>query len=130
MPILVPSGNAAMAAHNYEEALSLYSRAIALCGGTNAIYYANRAAAQHQLGNYMEAAADSRRAVAVDPRYSKAYSRLGHACMALGRHHEAIEEGFKKALELDPSNAAHKENLKAAKRKLDEQRRGACCSHH
>ncbi|CAI5956577.1 unnamed protein product [Closterium sp. NIES-64] len=105
-------GNAAMAAHNYEEALSLYSKAIALCGGTNAIYYANRAAAQHQLGNYMEAAADSRRAVAVDPRYSKAYSRLGHACMALGRHHEAIEEGFKKALELDPSNAAHKENLK------------------
>ncbi|CAI7761753.1 unnamed protein product [Closterium sp. NIES-53] len=64
------------------------------------------------MGNYMEAAADSRRAVAVDPRYSKAYSRLGHAFMALGRHHEAIEEGFKKALELDPSNAAHKENLK------------------
>ncbi|CAI5525075.1 unnamed protein product [Closterium sp. Naga37s-1] len=111
-------GNAAMAAHNYEEALSLYSKAIALCGGTNAIYYANRAAAQHQLGNYMEAAADSRRAVAVDPRYSKAYSRLGHACMALGRHHEAIEEGFKKALELDPSNAAHKENLKAKIRPL------------
>ncbi|CAI5532293.1 unnamed protein product [Closterium sp. Naga37s-1] len=107
-----PAGNAAMAAHEYEEALSLYSKAIALCGGTNAIYYANRAAAQHQLGNYMEAAADSRRAVAVDPRYSKAYSRLGHAFMALGRHHEAIEEGFKKALELDPSNAAHKENLK------------------
>ncbi|GJP37307.1 hypothetical protein CLOM_g21733 [Closterium sp. NIES-68] len=127
---LKAQGNAAMSAKQYEEALTLYSKAISLCGGTNAIYYANRAAAQHQLGNYMAAAEDSKRAIAVDPSYSKAYSRLGHAYKALGRHHEAIEEGFKKALQLDPSNATHKENLKAAKRRLDEQRRSSCCSHH
>ncbi|CAI5998470.1 unnamed protein product, partial [Closterium sp. NIES-64] len=160
-PILIhsPAGNAAMAAHNYDEALSLYSKAIALCvlslyskaiplcvGTTNAIYYANRgcfkdfsfavllfadcrAAAQHQLGNYMEAAADSRRAVAVDPRYSKAYSGWGMRAWrwvgttrrlkrALRKVRVLVGVGIagvglqERSLELDPSNAAHKENLK------------------
>ena len=60
------------------------------------LFLSPRAAAHHQLGNFMAAVSDSERAAALDCRYGKAYSRLGHALLALGRAQEAIERGFKK----------------------------------
>ena len=60
------------------------------------LFLSPRAAAHHQLGNFMAAVSDSERAAALDRRYGKAYSRLGHALLALGRAQEAIERGFKK----------------------------------
>ncbi|CAK9273119.1 unnamed protein product [Sphagnum jensenii] len=116
-------GNASMKEQRFMEAIQFYTLAISLCGN-NAIFYANRAAAHSEVNKFAEAIADCENAIRIDPKYSKAYSRLGWVYHAQGRFQEAIEKGFQKALDLDPNNATAKENLMAAQQKLAEQRRG------
>lgn len=118
---LKAQGNSSMTGRRYTEAIDLYTMAISFCED-NAVYYSNRAAAHTQLGQYEEAMADCKKAIQLDPTYSKAYSRLGLAYYAQGKYHEAIENGFKKALTLDPSSTSIQENLKAAQQKLNEER--------
>ncbi|CAM6097578.1 unnamed protein product [Calypogeia fissa] len=115
-------GNVTMNSQRYQDAIQLYTLAISLCSN-NAIFYSNRAAALTQVGKYAEAIADCEVAIKLDPQYSKAYSRLGLVYFAQGRLQEAIEKGFQKALELDPSSASVQENLRAAQLKLEEQQR-------
>ncbi|XP_021896438.1 small glutamine-rich tetratricopeptide repeat-containing protein beta [Carica papaya] len=114
-------GNRAMQSKLYSDAIELYSFAIALCE-QNAVYYCNRAAAYTQVHKYIEAISDSRKSIEIDPSYSKAYSRLGLAYYAQGNYADAIEKGFKKALQLDPNNEAVKENIRVAEQKLKEER--------
>jgi small glutamine-rich tetratricopeptide repeat-containing protein alpha len=83
-----------------------------------------RAAAHSEVNKFAEAIADCENAIRIDPKYGKAYSRLGWVYHAQGRFQEAIEKGFQKALDLDPNNTTAKENLMAAQQKLAEQRRG------
>ncbi|CAK9876130.1 unnamed protein product [Sphagnum jensenii] len=116
-------GNASMKEQRFMEAIQFYTLAISLCGN-NAIFYANRAAAHSEVNKFVEAIADCENAIRIDPKYSKAYSRLGWVYHAQGRFQEAIEKGFQKALDLDPNNATAKENLMAAQQKLAEQQRG------
>jgi small glutamine-rich tetratricopeptide repeat-containing protein alpha len=59
---------------------------------TVAIFYANRAAVYTKMQgaeNFELAAADCQEAIALDPGYAKAYSRLGLALYHLGRYEEA-----------------------------------------
>lgn len=113
-------GNKAMQSNLYSDAVERYRCAIALC--ENAVYYCNRAAAYTQMHKYNEAIEDCFKSIAIDPCYSKAYSRLGLAYYAQGNYSDAINKGFKKALELDPNNDAVKENIRVAEQKLrDEQ---------
>ncbi|KAL8138315.1 hypothetical protein V2J09_004316 [Rumex salicifolius] len=123
-------GNKVMQSNAYVEAIERYTCAIALCEN-NAVYYCNRAAAYTQVGKYDDAIRDSLSAINIDPTYSKAYSRLGFAYYLQGNYGDAINEGYKKALDLDPNNNAVKENLKAAEHKLREQqeRRGRNQGH-
>ncbi|XAR62798.1 hypothetical protein NMG60_11017678 [Bertholletia excelsa] len=115
-------GNKAMQSKLYSDAIELYTLAIALCED-NAVYYCNRAAAYTQIYQYAEAIRDCDKAIEINPNYSKAYSRLGFAYYAQGNYRDAIEKGFKKALQLDPNNDSVKENIRVAEQKLkDEQR--------
>ncbi|PKU36534.1 small glutamine-rich tetratricopeptide repeat-containing protein beta [Limosa lapponica baueri] len=70
------NGNNHMEEENYGAAVDCYTRAIEL-DPNNAVYYCNRAAAQSKLDNYSEAIKDCERAIAIDPKYSKAYGRMG-----------------------------------------------------
>ncbi|KAF3767040.1 TPR-like protein, partial [Cryphonectria parasitica EP155] len=80
---LKSKGNAAMAQKDYKKAIDLYSQALALNPG-NAIYLSNRAAAYSADKDHESARADAEAAVAVEPTYTKAWSRLGLARFALG----------------------------------------------
>ncbi|KAL3679595.1 hypothetical protein R1sor_022551 [Riccia sorocarpa] len=115
-------GNRSMSVNEYHTAIQLYTLALSLCS-TNAIFHSNRAAALTAIGKYDEAIADCHAAMKLDPLYSKAYSRLGLVYYAQGKLEDAIEKGFKKALELDPSSTSVQENLRAAQQKLEDQQR-------
>ncbi|KAI4337813.1 hypothetical protein L6164_016185 [Bauhinia variegata] len=117
-------GNKAMQAKKYTDAIELYDCAIALCDN-NAVYHCNRAAAYTQIHKYNEAIQDCLRSIEIDQNYSKAYSRLGLAYYAQGNYRDAIDQGFKKALQLDPNNESVKENIRVAEQKLSEQQQRA-----
>lgn len=117
---LKSKGNRAMQSKLYSDAIDLYTCAIGLCEN-NAVYYSNRAAAFTQLHYYTEAVRDCLKSIEIDPNYSKAYSRLGIAYYAQGNYSDAINKGFKKALQLDPNNEHVKENIRVAEQKLREE---------
>ncbi|KAJ3031258.1 UNVERIFIED_CONTAM: hypothetical protein HDU68_005597 [Siphonaria sp. JEL0065] len=111
-------GNKLMAEKKYKAAIAKYTEAIEL-DASNAVYYANRAAAYSQDGDHANAVEDSKLAIEVDPDYSKAYSRMGHAYFCLGNYTEAIE-AYEMGLKLDPTNASMKQSLASAKGKIGE----------
>ncbi|KAM3306152.1 small glutamine-rich tetratricopeptide repeat-containing protein 2 isoform X3 [Capsicum chacoense] len=118
--ILKSQGNKAMQSKLYPDAIELYSFATALCED-NAVYYCNRAAALTQIHHYEAAVQDCLKSIAVNPNYSKAYSRLGFAYYAQGKYRDAIDKGFTKALLLDPNSDSVKENIRVAEQKLKEE---------
>jgi small glutamine-rich tetratricopeptide repeat-containing protein alpha len=94
---LKSQGNSAMALKDYPKAISLYSKALAIIPG-NPIFLSNRAAAYSASKDHESARADAEAAVAADPTYTKAWSRLGLAKFALGDAQgsmEAYEQGIK-----------------------------------
>lgn len=121
---LKSQGNRAMQLKLYLDAIKLYNCAVALCEN-NAVYYCNRAAAYTQAHKYTEAVRDCLKSIEIDPNYSKAYSRLGTAYFAQGNYADAINKGFKKALQLDPSNEVVKENIQMAEQKMKEDQQRA-----
>ncbi|KAJ3081928.1 hypothetical protein HK102_002029 [Quaeritorhiza haematococci] len=112
------AGNKKMAEKKYVEAIDLYTQAIAV-DGSNAVYYANRAAAYSQNNEHERAVEDSKKAIEVDPDYSKAYSRMGHAYFCMGKFEEAVD-AYEQGLSLDPGNATMRQSLAAANNKLAE----------
>lgn len=71
------AGNAAISAKQFDKATEAYTKALALqpsCGFA-AVIHSNRAAALQQQQRLIEALADCSRAVALDPKYAKAYLR-------------------------------------------------------
>ncbi|XP_022638023.1 small glutamine-rich tetratricopeptide repeat-containing protein alpha isoform X3 [Vigna radiata var. radiata] len=119
-------GNKAMQSKKYNDAIELYNCAVAL-NEKNAVYFCNRAAAYTQINKYSEAIQDCLRSIKIDPNYSKAYSRLGLVYYAQGNYRDAIDKGFRKALQLDPNNGSVKENIRVAEQKLFEEQNRA---HH
>jgi tetratricopeptide (TPR) repeat protein len=79
------SGNAKMTGKDYPAAIAEYTHAIAL-DSTNPVYYSNRAAAYSSANNHDMAVADAQRAIEVDPKFVKAYHRLGYVNMMVSRH--------------------------------------------
>lgn len=73
---LKQSGNAQMSSKQYDAAIESYTQAIAF-DSTNPIYYSNRAAAHSSKGDHLSAVGDAEQAIAVDPKFVKAYHRLG-----------------------------------------------------
>lgn len=110
--------NMAMGDGRYAEALCLYTRAIEF-DSRNPVYYCNRAAAKSRMNDHYAAVRDCNVAIELDPKYSKAYGRLGLAYCGLERYVHAVE-CYKKAHELEPDNEGFKGNLELAREKVKE----------
>jgi len=117
---LKSKGNAAMAQKDYPTAIDFYTQALALNPG-NAVFLSNRAAAHSAARDHESAKADAEAAVAVDPQYTKAWSRLGLAKFALGDAKGSME-AYKKGIEYEGNGGseAMKKGFETAKRRVDE----------
>lgn len=109
-------GNEFMKSERHREALEKYTRAIEL-DPTNPVYFCNRAAAHFKLGENESAVADCTAALALQPDYGKAHSRLGLALTALERHREA-RQAYARAAQLEPENESYRQNLRLADEQL------------
>ncbi|KAL4893877.1 hypothetical protein BDV59DRAFT_176368 [Aspergillus ambiguus] len=122
---LKSEGNAAMARKEYSSAIDLYTQALAIAPA-NPIYLSNRAAAYSASGQHEKAAEDAELATAVDPKYSKAWSRLGLARFDMADYHGA-KEAYEKGIEAEGNGGsdAMKRGLETTKKKITEATRGA-----
>lgn len=114
-------GNAAMQRKDYPKAIDLYTKAIDL-SPTNPIYLSNRAAAYSAAYKYHEAIADAELAVSADPKYTKAWSRLGLARYILGDAKGSME-AYAKGIEYEGNGGseAMKKGYKTAKERLEQE---------
>lgn len=87
------------------------------------LYDVHSAAAYSKLNNHTFALEDCRKAIEIDPNYSKAYGRMGLAYASLNDHYRA-RDCYKKACELDANNESYKNNLAIAEEKVAESERG------
>lgn len=117
---LKSKGNAAMAQKDYTAAVDYYSQALAL-NPDNVIYLSNRAAAYSADKSHEKARADAEAAVAIDPKYTKAWSRLGLARFALGDPQGSME-AYEKGIEYEGNGGSEpmKKGYETAKRKVEE----------
>ncbi|KAI3332490.1 hypothetical protein HD806DRAFT_196757 [Xylariaceae sp. AK1471] len=117
---LKAQGNKAMTSKDYARAIDLYSQALALHPG-NAIFLSNRAAAYSAARDHESARADAEAAVAADPKYTKAWSRLGLARFALGDARGSME-AYQQGIEHEGSGGseAMKKGFETAKRRVEE----------
>lgn len=117
---LKSKGNAAMAQKDYPKAIDLYTQALALHPG-NAIFLSNRAAAYSAAKDHESARADADAAVAIDPKYTKAWSRLGLARFALGDVKGSME-AYQKGIEYEGNGGsdAMKKGYETAKKRVEE----------
>lgn len=120
---LKSEGNAAMGRKEYESAIDLYTKALALAP-SNPIYLSNRAAAYSASGQHTKAAADAELAVNVDPKYARAWSRLGLARYELGDAKGAVE-AYEKGIEAEGNGGsdAMKRGLETSRKKVEEMKR-------
>lgn len=114
-------GNVAMQAKEYAKAIELYTKAIDIAP-TNAIYLSNRAAAYSGAGQHDLARNDAEMATASDPKYTKAWSRLGLSRFALGDAKGSME-AYKQGIEAEGNGGsdAMKRGYETAKRRVLEQ---------
>lgn len=110
-----------MAQKDYPQAIDLYSQALAIHPG-NAIFLSNRAAAYSAAKDHESARADAEAAVAIDPKYTKAWSRLGLAKFALGDAKGSMD-AYKKGIEYEGNGGsdAMKKGFETAKRRVEEE---------
>ncbi|MCJ1475987.1 hypothetical protein MMC13_004651, partial [Lambiella insularis] len=118
-------GNAAMAGKDYKAAIELYSKALNL-SPLNPIYLSNRAAAYSACGKQAEASTDAEMAVAANPKYTKAWSRLGLARFALGDAKGSME-AYEKGIEYEGNGGseAMKRGFETAKKRVEEEEKEA-----
>ncbi|KAG8167317.1 hypothetical protein KVR01_003006 [Diaporthe batatas] len=118
---LKSKGNAAMAQKDYPKAIDLYTQALSLHPG-NAIFLSNRAAAHSAAKDHESARADAEAAVAIDPKYTKAWSRLGLARYALDDAKGSME-AYQKGIEYEGNGGseAMKKGFETAKRRVQEE---------
>ncbi|KAJ5098986.1 Small glutamine-rich tetratricopeptide repeat-containing protein 2 [Penicillium argentinense] len=117
---LKSEGNALMAKKDYAAAIEKYTQALEIAPA-NPIYLSNRAAAYSASRQHDKAAEDAQLATTVDPKYSKAWSRLGLARFDMGDYHaakEAYESGI--AAEGNGGSDAMKRGLETSKKKIEE----------
>ena len=115
------AGNAAFQKGDIEEAISLYSQAIAL-NPDDHVYYSNRSAAYMKASSISKALHDGEKCVELKPDWGKGYNRLGVAQQGLRRFEQAVAT-FKIGLRLEPGNNAMWDALRAC----EESQVSRCC---
>lgn len=115
------AGNAAMQRKDYPAAIDLYSKAINI-SPLNPIYLSNRAAAYSASHKHAQASTDAEMAVAADPTYTKAWSRLGLARFVLGDAKGSME-AYGKGIEYEGNGGsdAMKKGFKTAKERFEKE---------
>lgn len=118
-------GNAFMSAKSYLEAIESYTTALNL-SPQNPIYLSNRAAAYSASNQHALAAADAELATETDPKYTKAWSRLGLARFAMGDAKGSME-AYQKGIEAEGKGGseAMKKGYATAKAKVESEGGGA-----
>ena len=113
-------GNSQMANRDYRSAFESYTSALELSpvGPQSHVYYANRAAAFCYLERYEDAVEDAKMAISLNPKYGKAYARLGLSKYFLNDMVGSVK-AYKISLKYDPDNASSKSYLAKAQRKLE-----------
>lgn len=106
---------------DYKSAIDFYTRALGLAP-SNPIYLSNRAAAYSATQQHALARDDAELAVAADPKYTKAWSRLGLARFALGDAKGSME-AYKSGIDAEGNGGsdAMKKGYETAKRRHEEQ---------
>lgn len=109
-----------MAKKDYTSAVDLYTQALKI-NPVNAVFLSNRAAAHSANKDHTSARSDAEAAVAIDPAYTKAWSRLGLARFALGDARGAME-AYAKGIEHEGNGGsdAMKKGYETAKRRVQE----------
>jgi small glutamine-rich tetratricopeptide repeat-containing protein alpha len=115
---LKSAGNAAMQQKDYKTAIEKYTQAISYAP-TNPIYLSNRAAAYSASGDHASAVKDAELAVAADPKYTKAWSRLGLARFAMGDARGSVD-AYQQGINFEGSGGseAMRKGLETAKKEL------------
>lgn len=113
-------GNEAMKKKDYNAAVEYYTKALDIVP-LNPIYLSNRAAAYSGLSKHEEAKNDAEMAVAADPKYSKAWSRLGLAKYVLGDAKGAME-AYKSGMDAEGGGSeVMRKGYETAKKKYEEE---------
>jgi small glutamine-rich tetratricopeptide repeat-containing protein alpha len=115
---LKSAGNAAMQRKDYKTAIEKYTQAISYAP-TNPIYLSNRAAAYSASEDHASAVKDAELAVAADPKYTKAWSRLGLARFAMGDARGSVE-AYQQGIDFEGNGGsdAMRKGLETAKKEL------------
>ena len=118
-------GNAALQKKDYSSAIDFYTKALEI-SPLNPIYLSNRAAAYSANSQHEFAKNDAELATATDPKYTKAWSRLGLARFALGDAKGSME-AYKQGIDAEGNGGseAMKKGYETAKRKVEEETRDA-----
>ncbi|CAF1316353.1 unnamed protein product [Rotaria sordida] len=111
---LKTKANGAFAAGKNDEAINLYTQAIAL-DEKNHVLYSNRSAAYAKSNKYEEALKDAEKCVTLKPDFVKGYSRKGAALSFLKRYDEAINV-YEEGLKIDPNNQQLLTDLETARK--------------
>lgn len=113
-------GNEAMKKKDFEGAVKHYTAALDVIP-LNPIYLSNRAAAYSGQGKHELAKEDAEMAVAADPNYSKAWSRLGLAKYVLGDAKGAME-AYKSGMDAEGGGSeVMRKGFQTAKKKFEEE---------
>ena len=103
--ILKEKGNLLFKEGKYEEAISLYSKAIAL-NNKQEVLFSNRATCQKCLKNYSKSIQDYKRSLEINPNNTKNYYRLSTVYILIGDFKEASLL-CEKCISLEPSNQTY-----------------------
>jgi len=103
---------------DYKTAIAKYTEAISFAP-TNPIYLSNRAAAYSASGDHASAVKDAELAVAADPKYTKAWSRLGLARFAMGDAKGSVE-AYQQGIDFEGNGGseAMRKGLQTAQKEL------------
>ena len=107
-----------MKAGKISDAISNYTKAINL-DGSNHVYFSNRSAAYLKQGNGNNALEDANSCIALNPQFTKGYSRKGAALHHLKRYNDSIA-AYKEGLEKFPTDAGLRKGLEDVTREKDQ----------
>ena len=109
-------GNQAFQAGNFDEAVKLFSEAIAI-NPNNHVYFSNRSGAYASLENYEKALEDAEKCIEINPSWAKGYARKGFAQFYMNDI-EGAKQTYEKGLELDSNNVQLKEGVERCQSKM------------